>query len=324
MPASEHQHYGGTLAPLIVHDTVVVGVAGADEGIRGFVAAFHANDGSLAWRRWTIPERRGAGSKPGAPVNRSPEVAPTWLTGSYDPATDVLYWPVGNPWPDSDDRNRPGDNLYTDSVLALNAETGDIKWHYQFTPHDRKDRDATEPDVLVETSWRGQPLKLLLPANRNGFFYVIDRTDSKLLLAKPFLHRVDWASSIGPDGRPVVVNETGCPSDAANWESTAFSPLTHLYYVIALEECTGIPTGYPNQTGQRYLQGHQHRYRRHHLGSTPQAGPARAKPGRGSVSHRGWTRLLWPSQWRVRRRRSAHRKIPLGIPNQRAHAKPPP
>jgi PQQ-dependent dehydrogenase (methanol/ethanol family) len=286
MPASEHQHYGGTLAPLIVHDTVVVGVAGADEGIRGFVAAFHANDGSLAWRRWTVP-RKG---EPGIETWRATEPitggGSTWLTGSYDPATDVLYWPVGNPWPDSDDRDRPGDNLYTDSVLALNAETGDIKWHYQFTPHDRKDRDATEPDVLVDTSWRGQPRKLLLHANRNGFFYVIDRSDGKLLLAKPFLHRVDWASSIGPDGRPVVVNETGCPSDAANWESTAFSPLTHLYYVLALEECTGNPTGYPNQTGQRYL-----RAINIDTGDitweVPQAGPARAKTWSGVLATAG-------------------------------------
>ncbi|HEY3837059.1 MAG TPA: PQQ-binding-like beta-propeller repeat protein [Bryobacteraceae bacterium] len=286
MPAEEHQHYGGTLAPLIVHDTVVVGVAGADEGIRGFVAAFRATDGSLAWRRWTVP-RKG---EPGIETWRATEPitggGSTWLTGSYDPTTDMIYWPVGNPWPDSDDRDRPGDNLYTDSVLALNAETGDVKWYYQFTPHDRKDRDATEPDVLVDTTWRGQPRKLLLHANRNGFFYVLDRTNGKLLLAKPFLRRVDWASSVGPDGRPVVVNETACPSDAANWDSTAFSPLTHLYYVLALEECTGIPTGYPNQTGQRYL-----RALNIDTGDItweiPQPGPARAKTWSGVLATAG-------------------------------------
>ena len=286
MPVSEHQHYGGTLAPLIVHDTVIVGVSGADEGIRGFVAAFHTTDGSLAWRRWTVPRKGERGIETWRASEPITGGGSTWLTGSYDPATDMLYWPVGNPWPDSDDRDRPGDNLYTDSVLALNAETGDIKWYYQFTPHDRKDRDATEPEVLVDTTWHGQPRKLLLHANRNGFFYVLDRTDGEVLLAKPFLRRVDWASSIGPDGRPVVVNETGCPSDAANWESTAFSPLTHLYYFLALEECTGVPTGYPNQTGQRYL-----RAINIDTGGivweVPQAGPARAKTWSGVLATAG-------------------------------------
>ena len=135
----------------------------------------------------------------------------TWLTGSYDPSSDTLYWPTGNPWPDSDDLDRPGDNLYTDCVLALNAKTGELKWYYQFTPHDLKDRDATEPNVLVDTAYQGKPSKLLLHADRNGFFYVLDRTDGKLLLAKPFLRRVDWASSIGPDGRPVVKDPRGLP-----------------------------------------------------------------------------------------------------------------
>ena len=315
MPASEHQHYGGTLAPLIVHDTVIVGVAGADEGIRGFVAAFHSSDGSLAWRRWTVP-RKG---EPGIETWRASEPitggGSTWLTGSYDPATDMLYWPVGNPWPDSDDHDRPGDNLYTDSVLALNAETGDIKWYYQFTPHDRKDRDATEPDVLVDTTWRGQPRKLLLHANRNGFFYVIDRTDGKLLLAKPFLRRVDWASSIAPNGRPVVVNESGCPSDAANWESTAFSPL----HAPLLRPCSrGVywhSDGLPQPDWPALSPSHQHRYRRHRLGD-PSSRPRASEDLVRSPGYRRRTGLLWSSQWRVRRRRSAHRETSLGIPDQ--------
>jgi len=177
----------------------------------------------------------------------------TWLTGSYDAETGTLYWPTGNPYPDGDDRDRPGDNLYTDSVLALDAKTGELRWHYQFTPHDLLDRDATEPMVLVDTGWKGTQRKLILHADRNGFFYVLDRTNGELLMAKPFLKRVDWASSIGKDGRPVVVAPKGCPSDAANWSSTAFSPATNLYYFMALEECVGKPTGYPDQTGQRYL-----------------------------------------------------------------------
>jgi PQQ-dependent dehydrogenase (methanol/ethanol family) len=253
-PASdERHHYGGTAAPLVVGDLVIGGVAGADQGIRGFVAAFHADTGELAWRRWTVP-RRG---EPGIETRQGSEPqtggGSTWLTGSYDPSTDTLYWATGNPWPDSNDRDRPGDNLYTDCVLALDPKTGNLKWHYQFTPHDVKDRDATEPNVLVDTVYRGTPSKLLLHADRNGFFYVFDRTSGKLLLAKPFLRRVDWASRVGDDGRPVVLDPRGCPSDAANWDSTVFSPQTRLYYLMALEECTGKPTGYPDQTGQRYL-----------------------------------------------------------------------
>ncbi|MBO0862156.1 MAG: PQQ-binding-like beta-propeller repeat protein, partial [Chloracidobacterium sp.] len=204
-PASNERHYyGGTMAPLIVNETVVVGVSGADQGIRGFIAAFKPESGALVWRRWTVP-RRG---EPGIETWQGKEPitggGSAWLTGSYDPSTDTLYWATGNPWPDEDDRDRQGDNLYTNCVLALDAKTGDLKWHYQFTPHDVKDRDATEPNVLVDVMYKGKPAKLLLHADRNGFFYVFDRTNGNLLLAKPFLRRVDWASGIGPDGRPIV------------------------------------------------------------------------------------------------------------------------
>ena len=247
-PDSAGQHYGGTMAPLIVNDTIIAGVSGADEGIRGFVAAFKPDNGALVWRRWTVP-RSG---EPGIETWQGNEPltggGSTWLTGSYDPSSDTLYWATGNPWPDGDDTDRPGDNLYTNCVLALNAKTGELKWYYQFTPHDVRDRDATEPNVLIDTVYKGKPSKLLLHADRNGFFYVLDRTDGKLRLAKPFLRRVDWASSIGADGRPVVKDPHGCPADAANWDSTAFSPETHLYYFIALEEC-----GRPDRTGQRFL-----------------------------------------------------------------------
>jgi PQQ-dependent dehydrogenase (methanol/ethanol family) len=253
-PDTAGQHYGGTMAPLVVNETVIAGVSGADQGIRGFVAAFKPDNGALLWRHWTVP----ASGEPGIETWQGKEPiaggGSTWLTGSYDSVSGTLYWPTGNPWPDSNDVDRPGDNLYTDCVLALNAKTGELKWYYQFTPHDVKDRDATEPNVLVDAVYKGKPSKLLLHADRNGFFYVLDRADGKLLMAKPFLHRVDWASSIGPDGRPVVKDAHGCPSDAANWDSTAFSPETHLYYFMALEECVGDkPGGYPDQSGQRFL-----------------------------------------------------------------------
>jgi alcohol dehydrogenase (cytochrome c) len=268
----EHQPYGGTVAPLIAGDMVIAGVAGGDHGIRGFVSAFNPDTGALLWRHWTVPTTTLGGS--------------TWLTGSFDASSDTLYWATGNPWPDGDDRDRPGDNLYTNCVLALNAKTGELKWHYQFTPHDLKDRDATEPNVLVDTIYKGRPSKLLLHADRNGFFYVLDRTDGRLLLAKPFLRRVDWASGIGSDGKPVVTDPRGCPSDAANWDSTAFSPETHLYYLIALEECVGKPTGYPDQTGQRFLRA-LNIETGEIVWEVPQPGPARAKTWSGVLATAG-------------------------------------
>ncbi|MGJ5816352.1 PQQ-binding-like beta-propeller repeat protein [Paludibaculum fermentans] len=285
-PSDEKHHYGGTIVPLIVNGTVVAGVAGGDEGIRGFVAAFRPDTGALVWRHWTIP-RAG---EPGIETWQGKEPlyggGSTWLTGSYDSSSDTLYWATGNPWPDGDDRDRPGDNLYTNCVLALDGHTGALKWHYQFTPHDVKDRDATEPNVLVDTVYQGKPAKLLLHADRNGFFYVLDRTNGKLLLAKPFLRRVDWATSIDAQGRPVVVDPRGCPSDAANWDSTAYSPLTRLYYVIALEECTGKPTGYPDQTGQRFLRA-LNIETGEIVWEVPQPGAARAKTWTGVLATAG-------------------------------------
>jgi glucose dehydrogenase len=158
-----------------------------------------------------------------------------------------------------------------------------LKWHYQFTPHDVADRDATEPNVLVDRVYRGTPSKLLLHADRNGFFYVLDRTTGAVLLARPFLRRVDWTSGIGTDGRPMVTNPRGCPVDAANWSSTAFSPETGLYYFLALEECTGKPTGYPDRTGQRFLRA-VNIETGEIAWEVPQPGPARAKTWSGVLA----------------------------------------
>jgi PQQ-dependent dehydrogenase (methanol/ethanol family) len=283
----EGQHYGGTMAPLIVDDLIIAGVSGADEGIRGFVAAFKPDNGALVWRHWTVPRKGEPGIETWGGKEPLTGGGSSWLTGSYDPSSDTLYWPTGNPFPDGDDRDRPGDNLYTDSVLALNPKTGALKWHYQFTPHDVEDRDAAEPDVLVDTIYRGKPSKLLLHADRNGFFYVLDRTNGEVLLAKPFLRRIDWASSIGPDGRPVVKDPHGCPIDAANWDSTAFSPETRLYYLLALEQCVSDHnSGYPDQQGQRFL-----RALNIDTGEiaweVPQPGAARAKTWSGVLATAG-------------------------------------
>jgi PQQ-dependent dehydrogenase (methanol/ethanol family) len=234
----EPQHYGSTVAPLIVKDLVIAGVSGADWGIRGFVAAYKVSTGERVWRFWTIPSK-------GEPAhetwgNKEPTFGggSTWLTGSYDPDTDTLYWSTGNPFPDSDDRDRPGDNLYTNCILALDPGTGKLKWYYQVTPHDVDDWDANAPLVLVDTKFQGTGRKLLLHADKNGFFYVLDRTNGHLLMAKNFV-RTTWADRIGSDGRPQRLQENDllCPDTGTNWNSTAFNPVTHLYYVVALEKC---------------------------------------------------------------------------------------
>ena len=248
LPENTDQPYGGTMAPLVVGDLVIAGVSGGDEGIRGFLAAYRANTGEQAWRFWTVPARGEPGSETWkGNVDLEKGGGATWLTGTYDPETDTLFWPTGNPYPDTDGSERHGDNLYTNSILALEARTGKLRWHYQFTPHDLWDWDAQEPPVLVDAVFQGSPRKLLLQANRNGFFYVLDRVDGKVLLARPFVQKLTWASGIGPDGRPQLLpgntpDENGvttCPAirGATNWMSTSFSPVTRLFYVMAVENC---------------------------------------------------------------------------------------
>ena len=238
---SEPQYYGSTVAPLIVKDMVLAGVSGGDWGIRGFISAYKAATGERVWRHWALPSEGEPGIETWKGSAKAAAIGggATWLTGSYDPQTDTVYWPTGNPFPDSDDRDRPGDNLFTDSILALNPDTGRLKWYYQFTPHDTHDWDATEPPVLVDARYRGEDRKLLLQANRNGFFYVLDRTNGKVLLARSFLKRLTWSSGIGEDGRPQLLPATDviCPKSATNWSATAFSPVTRLYYVMANEGC---------------------------------------------------------------------------------------
>ncbi|PYU46258.1 MAG: pyrrolo-quinoline quinone [Acidobacteria bacterium] len=234
----EPQHYGSTVAPLIVKDLVIAGVSGADWGIRGFVAAYKASTGERVWRFWTIPSKGEPALETWGSIEPTFGGGSTWLTGSYDPETDTLYWSTGNPFSASDDLDRSGDNLYTNCILALNPDTGKLKWHYQVTPHDVHDWDANAPLVLVDTKYQGGYRKLLLHADKNGFFYVLDRTDGRVLTARNFV-RTTWASGIGPDGRPQRAKEEGfvCPEVGTNWNATAFSPVTRLYYVVALEKC---------------------------------------------------------------------------------------
>ncbi|MBV8817052.1 MAG: PQQ-binding-like beta-propeller repeat protein, partial [Acidobacteriaceae bacterium] len=199
------------------------------------------------WRFWTVPAPGEPGSETWVGKGIAHPAAVTWFTGSYDPELETVYWQTGNPGPDYNDEDRGGDNLYSCSIVALDAKTGKLKWYYQFTPHDVFDWDATEPAVLVDAAWQGQARKLLIQANRNGFFYVLDRTNGKLLLAKPFVRKMTWSKEVGADGRPVLLplpkaGNAGtqvCPSQdgATNWFSTAFNPATGLYYVQTLERC---------------------------------------------------------------------------------------
>ncbi|MBZ5676937.1 MAG: PQQ-binding-like beta-propeller repeat protein [Acidobacteriia bacterium] len=265
--ADWHQNYNGTSAPLTVGNLVISGTAGGDEGVRGFVAAFDQTTGKEVWRFWTVPLPGEPGSETWKGKELEHRSGATWMTGTYDPALDIVYWPVGNPGPDYDGSEREGDNLYTDSILALEAKTGKLKWYYQFTPHDVHDWDAQEPPVLVDTNWQGQPRKLLLQANRNGFFYVLDRTNGQLLLGKQYLRKLNWAEpTIGKDGRPILKD---LPKDAngdtyvcpgfqggANWYSTSFNPTTGLYYFSSLERCNNFSARRGEwQAGKGYMGG---------------------------------------------------------------------
>jgi len=264
--ADWHLNYNGTAAPLVVGDMVISGTAGGDEGARGFLAAYDAASGKEAWRFWTVPQPGEPGSETWSGKDTEHRSGDTWMTGTYDSETDTVFWAAGNPGPDFDGDQRSGDNLYTDSVLALDPRTGRLKWHFQFTPHDVHDWDAQEPLVVVDTNWQGAPRKLLLQANRNGFFYVLDRTNGQLLLAKPFLKKLNWAEGIAKDGRPILktLPETPggevyvCPGfqGGTNWFSTSFNPSTGLYYFQALERCNLFSKNHGEwQAGKSYMGG---------------------------------------------------------------------
>ncbi len=264
--ADWHLNYNGTSAPLAVGNLVISGTAGGDEGVRGFVAAYEQSTGKEVWRFWTVPLPGEPGSETWKGKDLEHRSGATWMTGTYDPQLDLVYWPVGNPGPDFSGDERQGDNFYTDSILALDAKSGKLKWYFQFTPHDIHDWDAQEPPVLVDTNWQGTPRKLLLQANRNGFFYVLDRTNGQLLLAKPFLKKLNWAEGIGKDGRPILktlpVQANGdtyvCPGfqGGTNWFSTSFNPATGLYYFNALERCNLFSPKHGEwQAGKGYMGG---------------------------------------------------------------------
>ena len=236
--------YSKTAAPLVIGDKVISGIAGGEYGIRGFLDAYDANTGELVWRFYTIPGE-------GEPHNDTWEDdswktggAPTWITGAYDPDLNLVYWGTGNPGPDWNGEAREGDNLYSDSVIALDADTGELKWHFQFTPHDVHDWDATQIPILIDIEFDGRPRKLMLFPNRNAFFYVLDRVTGEFLRGTPFAMQT-WAERIDENGRPIRIpgmlpNEEGVlvyPSinGAANWWSNTYSPRTELLYVVTYD-----------------------------------------------------------------------------------------
>jgi alcohol dehydrogenase (cytochrome c) len=250
--AESKSGYSITVSPLVVKDKVIVGVGGGEYGIRGFIAAFDTRTGKELWRFYTIPG-------PGEPGHETWERCPpnsasycdpeawkhgggsVWVTGSYDPDLNLTYWGTGNVGPDYAHEQRPGDNLYTAAVVALDADTGKLRWHYQFTPHDRYDYDSVQVPVLADLTVQGAPLKALLWANRNGNFYVLDRATGRFRLGKPFV-RVNWMSGFDANGRPIQTPQpAGMPTYPAiqggtNWYSPSYSPRTQLMYISAWEE----------------------------------------------------------------------------------------
>ena len=237
--------YSITMAPLIVKDKVLLGVGGGEYGIRGFVAAFDARTGKEVWRFYTVPGPGEAGNETWKGDAWKTGGGSLWVTPSYDPSTNLTFWGVGNPGPDWNAELRPGDNLYTDSVVALDADTGKLQWHFQFSPNDTYDYDSVQVAVLADLNWRGTPTKAMLWANRNGFFYVLDRTNGRFLFGTPFV-KVNWASGLDAKGRPIPTPQPpGQPTwpgnqGGTNWYSPSFSPSTGLMYVSAWEDYASI------------------------------------------------------------------------------------
>jgi len=258
--------YSITVAPLVVKNKVIIGAAGGEYGIRGFIAAFDAGTGKEAWRFYTIPGQGEPGNETWANDSWKHGGASVWVTGSYDPDLNLVYWGVGNPGPDYNGDERAGDNLYSDSVVALDPDTGKLKWHFQFTPHDVFDYDSVQIPVLADISWQGRARKAMLWANRNGFFYVLDRATGEFLLGKPF-ERVTWATGLDAKGRPILAPGATPTAEgkliypgvqgATNWFSPSFSPRTGLFYISTWVGYGSTFTKYEVgfEPGQRYTGG---------------------------------------------------------------------
>ncbi len=246
-----------TGAPLAVKDKVIIGIAGGEYGVRGFLDAYEAGTGRRAWRFWTIPGPGEPGNETWGGESWKTGAAPTWVTGSYDSEMNLVFWGTGNPGPDWNGDVRPGDNLYSDCLLALDADTGKLRWYFQFTPHDVHDWDATEIPVLVDGTFRDKPRKLVLFANRNGFYYVLDRLTGEFLTGTPYIKQT-WAKGLDEKGRPIRLPNTFPTREGTvvwphvdggtNWFSPSYSPLSKLFYVAAQEKGAVYFTGEAERT----------------------------------------------------------------------------
>jgi alcohol dehydrogenase (cytochrome c) len=250
--------YSFTLAPLVVKNLVIVGVSGGEYGIRGFVDAYDADTGRRKWRFYTVPGVGEPGHDTWEKDSWKIGGAPAWMTGVYDSSTNQLFWPTGNPSPSNRGAGRAGDNLYSNSLLALEPDTGKLNWYFQFTKHDEHDWDATQVPIMIDSAGK----HLIAQANRNGFFYVLDRTTGKLLFANPY-GKITWSNSKDNVGRPVANNEssptptgrTVCPGalGTTNWMSPSFDAQTGLFYVSAREQCDIFSTApQPYEAGHAY------------------------------------------------------------------------
>jgi alcohol dehydrogenase (cytochrome c) len=252
--------YSVTLAPLVVKDKVIAGPAGGEYGISGFLAAYDPATGKQVWKFNTVPQPGEPGHETWAGDSWRTGSGSIWTTGTYDPEQNLIYWGVGNPGPDWNGDSRMGDNLYTSSVIALDADTGKLRWHFQFTPHDEFDFDATQVPVLADMAWQGAPRRLLMLANRNGFFYVLDRVTGQFLLGKPFVKQT-WAKGLDEKGRPIPAlaptregtliypNNQG----GTNWYNPSFSPRTGLFYIPTWVDAYSTYT----KRVERYIEGNQ-------------------------------------------------------------------
>jgi hypothetical protein len=234
--------YSITMPPLVVKDKVIIGTAGGDMGIRGFVAAYDARSGSQVWKFHTIPGPGEPGHDTWSGDSWQKGGAAVWNHGAFDAAANLVYFGTGNPAPDWDGRTRLGDNLYSDSVIALDADTGRLKWHYQFTPHDELDYDSTQVPLLADIAWHGTPRKVMLWANRNGLMYVLDRITGEFLLGRPYVE-VNWMDGFDANGRPLRV-----PGIVPTPQGTLVRPHVHgainwapPAYTDEATSATGIP-----------------------------------------------------------------------------------
>ena len=242
--ADHRAGYSKTAAPLVVKDQVVTGIAGGEFGIRGFLDSYNAKTGEQEWRAWTIPGPDHPDNQSWAGDSWRTGGSPTWITGSYDPDLNLVYWGTGNPGPDWNGDVRLGDNLYADSALALNGDTGEMEWYFQFTPHDVHDWDAIQVPILADIMYEGAMRKVMMWANRNAFYYTLDRETGEFLVGKPFAKQT-WAAGLDENGRPIRLPDTFPTPEGVvvapmviggtNWWSPAYSPQTGLFYVNAID-----------------------------------------------------------------------------------------